>query len=113
MIVLVLSSDFEGKLSEVPHTTVILHIQLLALQKRCFFQDEKSPIAEKAHSETPEDCPVFQSELCCHLPVEPNAGTVVASVVINVQRIPGWESSARAALLCRGQRLSENVPSPK
>lgn len=56
---------------------------------------------------------MFQSELCYHLPVEPNAGTVVASVVINVQRIPGWESPARAALLCRGQRLSENVPSPK
>lgn len=46
MIVLALYflSLCQGKLSEVPHTIGILHIQSLAFWKRCFFRDNRNLI---------------------------------------------------------------------
>lgn len=85
MIVLALCflSFCQGKLSKVSHDSDTEYIITNFLEEM-FFQDKSHSAAEEVHSEIPEDCPVFQSELCCPLSLE-LCWSSVASMIINMQ----------------------------
>lgn len=87
ILVIVLALCFlslcQGKLSKVPHDSDTACIIINFLEE-VFFQDRCHSATEEVHSEIPEDCPLFQSELCCPLSLE-LCWSSVASMIINMQ----------------------------